>query len=209
VPQSTAARLKGYLESFSSPRHDNATPGEGLLDPATGKRLPTERVRGLASCALLESADPHRMPLQGGDATTCVVTMKLSDLQRDTGVGTLPDGTPLTPGEFRRLACTAGIIPAVLGGDSDVLDLGRTSRLYRRRQRRAMTITQPTCRAQGCTIPAEWCEAHDRQAWANGGRTDLNDGVLLCPWHHHRAHDPDYDIEHHTDGRVRFTKRQL
>ncbi len=207
VPEAVAARLKGYLEAFSSPRHDTSTPGEGLLDPATGKRLPAERIRGIAFCSFLESADPNRMPLHGGDATTCVITMNLKDLQRETGVATLGDGTPITPGEFRRLACTASIIPVVLGSDSEALDLGRTSRLYQRGARRALALKHPHCQAEGCTIPATWCEAHHRKAWAKGGRTDLKDGVLLCAWHHHRAHDPDYDVDYQPDGVVRFSRR--
>ncbi|HET7069210.1 MAG TPA: HNH endonuclease signature motif containing protein, partial [Nocardioides sp.] len=64
------------------------------------------------------------------------------------------------------------------------------------------------CRTEGCTIPAAWCEAHHaKKPWSQGGRTDLADGVLLCPWHHHRAHDPRYDAQRLPDGDYRFHRR--
>ncbi len=130
------------------------------------------------------------MPAHGGDATTVIVTIPLEELRKDLGTGELGPADKLTAGEVRRLACTANIIPAVLGGKSEVLDLGRSSRLFKPAQRKAMIIRDRECRAEGCTIPAAWCEAHHwGRPWANGGRTDLKDGVLLCSWHHHRAHD--------------------
>lgn len=179
VPDATAARLRAYLDSFSSPRHDASSSGAaeaavGLVDPATGKRLPADRIRGIAFCAFLEAADPDRMPLHGGDATTCIVTMDLRDLQAGTGAATLSDGTRVGAGEFRRLACTAGIIPAVLGGRSEVLDLGRARRFFSRAQRKALAIEHPHCRTEGCTVPATWCEAHHvTQPWGQGGATNL------------------------------------
>ena len=70
-----------------------------------------------------------------------------------------------------------------------------------------MIIRDRECRAEGCTIPAAWCEAHHwGRPWAQGGRTDLKDGVLLCNWHHHRAHDPTYDSSRMPNGDVRFSQ---
>jgi len=103
------------------------------------------------------------MPLAGGSATKVIVTTRLSDLVAGTGVATLGDGTRIGIGQARRLACNAGIIPAVLGGDSEVLDLGRESRLYDGKQRQALAVGHPVCRAEHCTVPATWCEAHVRR----------------------------------------------
>ena len=97
----------------------------------------------------------------------------------------------------------------VLGGKSEVLDQGRARRLFTAAQRKALAVRDQGCRAEGCDIPAAWCEAHhfDRP-WAADGRTDLADGKLLCSWHHHRAHDDRY---HHLllpNGDVRFHRRR-
>jgi len=71
-----------------------------------------------------------------------------------------------------------------------------------------MAIRDRHCRAEGCDIPAAWCEAHHASnPWATGGLTDLAEGVLLCSWHHHRAHDHRYDHRRLPSGDVRFSRR--
>jgi hypothetical protein len=156
----------------------------------------------------LEALDPRRMPDHGVYATTVIVTIAVEDLRRELGTGELGPVDRLTAGEVRRLACTANLLPAVLGGRSEVLDLGRSSRLFRPAQRKAMIVRDRECRAEGCTIPAAWCEAHHwGRPWAQGGRTDLADGILLCSWHHHRAHDQTFDASRMPNGDVRFNRR--
>jgi hypothetical protein len=136
-----------------------------------------------------------------------MITMELDKLRADLGSGQLPDGTALSPGEVRRLACTAGIIPVVLGGDSEILDVGHLSRFFTPAQQRAMRLRDQRCRAEGCTVPAAWCEAHHLKQWSLGGKTDLEDGVLFCAWHHHRAHDDTYARKKMPNGDYRFRKR--
>ena len=209
IPDHAAARLKTYLEAFTSPRVDvldGVLPG-GVADEATGQRLPADRLAGVAFVALLESVDPDRMPDQGSGATTLVVTVDLAALQSGLGEAVTGDGTTITTSQARRLACKAGIIPAVLGGKSQTLDLGRKRRLFTSGQRLALARQHRTCRAQGCSVPAAWCEAHHDQPWTEGGRTDLANATLLCSWHHHRVHDPVHRTDQLPDGGVRFRKR--
>ncbi len=159
-----------------------------------GDRIPVDRKRGQAFCALLEAVDPKRLPAHGGDATTLIVTVSLDDLRKDLGTAELGPADKLTAGEVRRLACTAQIIPAVLDGKSEVLDLGRSSRLFKPAQRKAMIIRDRECRAEGCTIPAAWCEAHHwGRPWAagwphrpQGRRTPLQLAPPPRPRHHLR-----------------------
>ena len=194
LPDSAAARLNAYLEALISPRQH--------LDPA-----PRHRLMGQAFCTLLEHLDPATLPDHGGDATTIMVTIPLDALTSALGTATLEDGTPISASEARRLACTAQIIPAVLGGKDEILNLGRTDRIYRSPQRRAMRLRDKHCRAEGCLIPARWCEAHHLKPWSEGGKTDLDDGVLLCSHHHHRAHDARYEMTRLTSGDLRFHRR--
>jgi hypothetical protein len=173
-----------------------------------GNRLPADRVLGEAFVEFLHTADPNRMPIQGGAATTVVVTMDLASLLSERGMGHLADGTPITAGEARRMACQAGIIPAVLGGDSEVLDWGTKKRFHTTAQRGTMALEHPECRAEHCTVPAAWCEAHHKKPWSEGGETSVKDGALLCPWHHQRAHDPAYTHQWLPNGDVRFHRRR-
>ncbi|WP_181313253.1 DUF222 domain-containing protein, partial [Nocardioides campestrisoli] len=159
VPDHVAARLKTYLEAWTSPRQDAsaeagaATPFGGFAqrDSATGVRLPQERLRGQAFCAFLEAADPTRMPVHGGGATRVVVTIGLAELRSELGLGTIISNgesvTSITAAEARRLACQAGIIPAVLGSDSVPMDLGRSSRFFTPGQRLAKSLTHLVCAA--------------------------------------------------------------
>jgi hypothetical protein len=225
LPDAAATRLATYLEAYANPRRDAGPspvgdPVEPLLDPVP--RLPYPRRLGEAFCRLLECLDPHRLPVHGGDATTVVVTIPLETLTAELGAagvigaGTVPSdpdadtcaGELISAGEARRLACSARILPAVLGGGSEVLDLGRAQRLFSAAQRRALLLRDEACRAEGCDVPGTWSEAHHWLPWSRGGPTDLDNAVLLCAHHHHRAHDADYSAERLPSGDVRFHRRR-
>lgn len=202
VADAVADRLRAYLEAYTSPRH------RAVVDADPGEPASPRRRLGQAFGAFLEAVDPARLPVHGGDATTVLVTIDLKTLQSElAGVGLVGED-PVSAGQVRRLACTAQIIPVVLGGESEVLDLGRSSRLFSPAQRKAMAVRDRRCRTEGCTVPAAWCEAHHAtKPWAHGGLTNIADGVLLCAWHHHRAHDPRYDARRLPDGDYRFHRR--
>ncbi len=235
LPDAAATRLAIYLEAHANPRRDHvpspdhvpsaaaapddAAAGPIALDPVA--RLDYPRRLGEAFCRLLESLDPKRLPVHGGDATTMIITIPFDTLTSELGAaevigaGTIPSdpygdpcaGETITAAQARRLACSARLIPAVLGGGSEVLDLGRAQRLFTAPQRRALLLRDRTCRAEGCDIPGTWAEAHHWIPWLEGGSTNLDDGVLLCAHHHHRAHDTDYQVKRLPDGDVRFARR--
>ena len=115
---------------------------------------------------------------------------------------TLDTGEPVTADQARKLACEAEIIPMVLGGKSEVLDLGRKKRLYDRSQRIAIRH----CTSHGCDWPAAMCHVHHNTPWSRGGNTNLADGRLLCPRHHTYAHNPRYEMKTIPNGRVVFSR---
>jgi Domain of unknown function (DUF222)/HNH endonuclease len=130
---------------------------------------------------------------QSGIRTTIVVRMNLSDLNSGRGLGRI-DGTyqSVSVGQLRRLAGDAGIIPEVLGGDSEVLDLGRRVRLFTPAQRLALLERDGGCAK--CHAPPEHCEAHHIRWWERGGGTDLSNGVMLCTRCHHDIHRQGWNI---------------
>ncbi|MBS4751393.1 DUF222 domain-containing protein [Nocardioides sp. zg-ZUI104] len=213
LPTTVANRLRTYLDAYTSPRQP--APGDGSGDrrgsgSSTGEFLPRHRANAHAFEALLDLIDPDRLPEHGGDATTVIVTLSHEQLLTDlaTAITLTGGGTEaISASEARRLACQAAIIPQVLGGRSEVLDQGRAQRLFTKAQRKALKARDRRCRAEGCTIPAAWTEAHHLQPWSHGGPTDLTNGVCLCSHHHHRAHDPTYTMQVLPNGDYRFTKR--
>jgi hypothetical protein len=201
VPDATADRLRAYLNAFSNPRQGNGAGAgadvsdpEPLIDPTTGRRVTGDRLRGEAFCAFLEAADPKRLPAQGGAATTIVITMDLDKLREGLGWALTGDNDKLTAVEVRRLACQANLVPAVLGSDSEVLDLGRTRRLFTPAQRLALGLRWKTCAIDGCDVPGAWCEVHHLDPWSHGGTTDLANGIKICPRHHHYVDDPRFTL---------------
>lgn len=183
IPASAGQRLRTYVEAFSQPRK---------LD---GEAARADQLLGRAFCDLLEHVDPVTLPAHGGDATSVIVTIPLADLRADLGaaaIGGLDSDQRISAGEARRLACTAGIIPAVLGSKSHVLDLGRTRRLHSQAQRKALRSQYSTCQIDGCDIPSTWCDVHHETPWSHGGRTDLKNALLVCGHHHRRLHDARY-----------------
>lgn len=198
--------LKKALEALTSPRRI----GEGRIDPATGKKVPYDVLLGRGFMELLENhLDPKSLPSQGGSPFTLVVTIGIDALMSGLGVATLETGGRISAGEARRLACKAGLIPMVLDGDSVVLDMGREQRLFDKYQRIAMAHRYGGCATASCDRPPAWTEAHHTKPWHQGGRTDLADGLPLCPPHHHMADNPTaWKMRTMPSGKVRFSRRR-
>ena len=107
--------------------------------------------------------------------------MGYQDLLDRTGAGTTLTGELLAPETVRRIACDAGIIPAVLGAKGQVLDLGRTTRLVTAKQHLALSLRDRGCTFPGCSRPPGWCHGHHVISWLDGGPTDPPNLALLCP----------------------------
>ncbi|QBR92261.1 HNH endonuclease signature motif containing protein [Nocardioides euryhalodurans] len=212
LPTLHADLLLTQLHAFASPRRDHldgAGSGGARRDPDTGERIPASQLLAQAFCSLLERLPTGVVPDHGGGAATLVVTIDHDKLAEDLGVARLSTGHAISVGEARRLACTAGILPMVLGGASHPLDVCRKRRFHTPAMRRALAVRDRECRALGCDIPAAWCEAHHAIPWAEArGPTSVEDGLLLCSFHHHRAHDKRYDLRRMTNGDVRFARRR-
>lgn len=126
-----------------------------------------------------------------------VVHIDLADLADDTRPGTASiEGVtePITAGTARRMAADGRVIPMVLDGPSQVLDLGMGARLFTKAQKLALSVRDGGCAWSGCIHPPSLTEAHHLRWWSQGGRTDLDNGILLCSFHHHRIHDDRWEI---------------
>jgi hypothetical protein len=181
--------------------------GEGPAGGRTRDRSLTKHRMGLAFLRYLETRPETTVPSAGGVPATVVVSMELETLRGGLKAASLDTGDRISAGEARRLACRAGIIPAVLGGPSMVLDLGRKRRFHSEAQRIAMGLRDGGCRAAGCDAPPALTEAHHTTMWSTGGATSVEDGFLLCGPHHHRIHDPAFQHSLDKHGKVRFSRR--
>jgi hypothetical protein len=75
------------------------------------------------------------------------------------------------------------------------LNLGRTTRLANRAQRRALRGLYRCCAIPGCTVAYERCKLHHIIWWRNDGTTDLDNLLPVCSIHHTKIHHDDWHIE--------------
>ena len=60
--------------------------------------------------------------------------------------------------EAAKIICDGAVQVAITDNLGNVMNLGRTQRLFTPTQRRALNATYPECATTGCDIPAVWCE---------------------------------------------------
>ena len=182
----------------------------GDLDPESGHIISTA-LHSLTDPANLDKSDTRSAPQRNADAFTdiCRFFLDHNDSVETSGgerphitvtvdyrilsgeLERLPeiDGVAVDPETLRRLTCDAGIIPMVLGSDSEILDVGRKTRTIPTAIRRALEQRDGGCTWNGCTAPASWTDAHHIIHWADGGATALHNLVLLCRRHHTATHE--------------------
>lgn len=135
------------------------------------------------------------------DRPQLTVMVSYDMLAREIGRGTLDTGQMLTPETVRRMACDARVLPAVMGGAGQVLDLGRAQRTWTGPARRAVILRDQGCVFPSCDRTASWCDVHHIKHWSRGGPTDLTNGALLCGFHHQLVHHSGWQIRMAPDGR--------
>ncbi len=159
--------VEAYVESdrraardrFTATRATRPNP-QIIRDQATKDvgRTPDQR----RADALTQLLREHRAaPTNIGDRPRIVVTVREQDLrERAEKAGRLAKGAEITAGDLRRLCCDTDLMPVVLGGPSEILDVGHTQRLVTPAIRKALTLRDGGCVFPHCTAPDSACEAH-------------------------------------------------
>ncbi|SHF82869.1 protein of unknown function [Jatrophihabitans endophyticus] len=175
-----AERLLTVLDALAAPR----PAADGTRDLRTaGQR----RHDGLLDALdLLQRAE--LLPSVAGISTTVLLTTTAANWSSGDAVAVTGHGAILPTREAIRIA----------GGDTRVMsvDLDEhgavtghtdTRRLFTETQRLAMIARDGGCTFPGCDTPPAWTQAHHVVDHANGGRTTIANGALVCG-HHHRSH---------------------
>jgi Domain of unknown function (DUF222)/HNH endonuclease len=169
------AALSSHLDALAADwkhDHDNAASEQAPPFPATMD----------AFLRLIESgwdADVARRP--HGQRTTVVVHLDIKDK-----VSSLHLGPLLTDAERQYLTCDA-TCEVWFHRDGQVIGAGRATRTINRRLRRALEHRHRTCAVPGCGA-TRGLHAHHIRHWEDGGPTELDNLVLLCPYHHRSHH---------------------
>ena len=153
-------------------------------DTGTGDSAPRPPIPGAldAFMALVEAGwdtDVARRP--HGQHTTAVLHVDVKDR-----IAALHLGPLLTDAERQYLTCDA-TCEVWFHRDGHPIGAGRTTRLINRRLRRALEHRHPTCAVPGCGA-TRGLHAHHIRHWEDGGPTELDNLVLVCPYHHRLHH---------------------
>ncbi len=74
------------------------------------------------------------------------------------------------------------------------VNLGRTTRLANRHQRRALRGLYSGCAIPDCTVHYDRCKLHHLTWWRHGGHTNLDNLLPLCTRHHANIHNDNWTI---------------
>jgi hypothetical protein len=134
------------------------------------------------------------LPQSHGASPRLTLTIGYDELRNLSGIATTETGEQLSASAVRRLCCDSEVIPAVLGAESHVLDVGRQLRLVTTAIWKALVLRDRHCRFPGCTRPPIMCHAHHVEHWVDGGPTSLDNLLLLCGHHHRLVHSGPWAI---------------
>ncbi|MEC3977333.1 HNH endonuclease signature motif containing protein [Amycolatopsis sp. H20-H5] len=189
------AEFAQFVESLLIPlAKPNPVDEFGNPDPRT-----LEQRNGDAVAAVFDLAGrAPDLPVKAGERAVVTVTIGLDELERRAGTAMLDGYGAVSASQLRRMCCDARVVPAVLNGAGEVLDLGRAVRTASPAQRRALIIRDRGCTGPGCSRGPKWCIPHHLTYWTNphgpGGPTDIVNLGLTCERCHHLLHHGGWDM---------------
>ena len=167
----------------------NSLTDPGNLDPEDD-RTPTQRRADAFVAVFQDHLDYSELPTQRKQRPHVLAHVSLEALEGRVGRPCeLDDGGVITPQAARQLACDAKITRIITGARSQILDVGRATRVVSTALRIALVARDGGCVIDGCGAPRRWCDAHHVVHWADGGLTCLDNLVLLCGHHHTLVHE--------------------
>src|SRR6202012_1730514 len=102
----------------------------------------------------------------------------------DGGLVTTGHGALISVDAALKMAVDARVIPVVFGAAKEIIAYGTGQRFFTEAQRLAMIARDQGCSFPGCSMPPMLCEAHHIIEWNLGGPTSIDNGTLLCGFHH-------------------------
>ena len=126
LPVVAGRRLQDMVQAVADRRYRSTkdTRNRLALQESPQQRAADALVEILNAAEAVDSGQAITTSLPASAAQLQVLIPYQDLLDRAAGSGLLADGTPLSAGELRILACDADLIPVVLGSEGQVLDLG-------------------------------------------------------------------------------------
>lgn len=197
-----AATLGRIFDAVGSPRVAvEGEPGDDRVAAAADMRNPGQKRHDIFAMALNIAAQSTDIPLLGGAPITVVVQVSAEDAKRGSGAGWLHghDGAvvPISQNAVRHGACAGAIQYMEQDSRGRMVSLSSPARIFNANQRRAIMVRDGGCVIPGCTVPAAWCEIHHVEPHARGGPTHIDNGVMLCFFHHRTIDSGGWKVRMH------------
>ncbi|MFT4135976.1 DUF222 domain-containing protein [Microbacterium sp.] len=164
-------------------------------DPRTNDQLTYDLLIDIFRAGILADATTVFGTKQAGVRVVITEQARAESLAGRPAVGVTEDElTALPAWLIAQHACDTGTTELRIDRDGNPLYLGREARLFTPKQKIALAIRDGGCRWKGCDRPASYCEAHHIDHHSEGGKTDVDRGVLLCRFHHMALHNGGWRI---------------
>ena len=200
---SSGGRIKGDLDAPTFAALATAVDALTVPTPEDRRGLPERQADALGELAR-RALDSGRLPISGGERPHIAVTIPLVELEVRGRRAMLDYGAELNAADLRQLACDARVIPIVLGGAGQPMDVGRAQRTVPTHLRRAVGARDRGCAFPGCDRLPSWCDVHHVKEWQRHGTTEINNLVMLCRVHHRLIHHSGWTARIR-DGQPEFT----
>ncbi|MGK3954200.1 HNH endonuclease [Microbacterium sp. I2] len=198
----TALRPRRGGPRFVDP-DEKARAEELATDPRTNDQLAYDLMLDVLRAGALADAETVFGTRRAGIRIVATAEVLADATEGRAAVALLEDTDTTLPGWLvARQACDTGTMTCTLDERGNPLDLGREARLFSSKQRVALAVRDGGCRWRDCDRPASYCEAHHIDPYSEGGRTDIDRGILLCRWHHMQLHHGEWRITR--DGKNDF-----
>ncbi len=171
-------------------------------DPRTNEQLASDLMADIIRAGILADARSVFGTRQAGVRLVQVID---ADGHR-SDVAHAEDRLAVLPGAVaEQHLCNTESIHAIVDTDGNSLNLGRSKRMFTPAQKIALAIRDGGCRWTDCDRPASYTEAHHIDPWKEGGKTDIDRGILLCHYHHLHAHNNGWRITREGKGEFMLT----
>ena len=184
-PVGDMGELRAHLEPLVAEQLDVVLNALMESDRRSDDRRSTPQRRADALALMVEMVcELPEMPQVRGSLPQLVVIEEEGKPAHTAG------GNVLSEGQLDLVRCASYITTVTVSRGRRPLDAGRSARSVGRRLWLAVVVRDDAhCQVAGCSAPASRCVPHHIVPWRLGGRTDLDNLVLLCVAHHHALHD--------------------
>ncbi len=145
------------------------------------------------------------LPDAGGVTTTVVLTMTEEQFTRGEGFARTGHGAQVPVTEALRWSGgDTRVMAVVFNSLKAVIAYSTCHRFFTENERLVMNARDGGCVFPSCAAPPGWCQANHVTEWQHSRRTSVDDGVLLCGYHHREFENLGWRLVM-TDGRPIWT----